>query len=307
MKNLFIFQIGNSNPDPWDDAVEMVNLDIKPGLGVTHNNNSVDYKNYVNFMQRLESRFIISPTADPDADFVLQKPYVPDSYSSPFRLKFDEIVEIMDKAPDIFIFATDLAKAGGNYKVAVENAAYYARNQETGDVTDLKTGEILYNPTLIPYFFCFKTPNYPLYYMVFNPNYVQVSGDIDGDYGEHRVAEISGHVGSISKALFSPRFSKNVREIGEHNVFVMGEEFTVEAFQGWFVKRNAPKFFKDIRPKVSTNFDYHWEGTKIVINSKNKDKGFLSLRWNSGTPMDMTFANSKNRFFREYVIDIIKD
>lgn len=306
MKKLFLFQIGNGNPDPWDDAVNIVNMTPKPGLGVIDNINPMVHESKINFMQKVDQRFIITPTQDPDADIVLRKPYSVDDYHTPFKLKLEYLASVMEGAPDIFLFATDLKKAKGDHNTAVENASFYMRNPENGNVTDIITGEVLDNPTLIPWFFCFKTKDFPLYYVIFNQHFVQVSGDVDGEYGDCKVFEITGHIGNLSKIIFQPRFSKNVREIGEHNLFLKGDEFTVEPFGAWFVKRHLSEFFKDVKIKVDTNFDYRWEQNKLVLNTNNKTKGFLSIRWNSGTVMDMAFKPSKNRFFKEYVIDVIE-
>jgi hypothetical protein len=305
MKRLFLFQIGNGNPDPWDDAINIVNMTPSPGLGMTNNNNAVDYDSVITFMQKIDKRFIITPTEDPDADLVLRKPYSVEDYHTPFKITLEYLANVMDGAPDIFMFATDLKKAEGDHNAAVENASFYMR-KDNGEITDIISGEVLDNPTMIPWFFCFKTKDFPLYYVVFNPHFVQVAGEIDGLYGDNQVFEISGHIGNVSKLLFQPKFSRNVREIGEHNLFVRGEKFTVEPFGAWFVKRHLPDFFKELKIKVDTNFDYHWEDDKIVLNTNNKTKGFLSIRWNSGTIMDMAFKPSKNRFFKEYVIDVIE-
>jgi hypothetical protein len=307
MKKLFLFQIGNGNPDPWDDAINIVNMSLDAGLGMINNNNADKYNSVINFMQKVDRKFIITPTDDPHADLVLRKPYSVDDYHTPFKITLDYLTKIMEGAPDVFMFATDLAKTNNDHNSAVENASFYMRNPENGEVTDIVTADVLKNPTMIPWFFCFKTKDFPLYYVVFNPNLVQVSGEIDGEYaGDNHVFEISGHIGNVSKLLFQPKFSRNVREIGEHNIFVKGNEFTVEPFGAWFVKRHLPEFFKEAKIKVDTNFDYRWEDNKIVLNTNDKVKGYLSIRWNSGTVMDMTFKPSKNRFFKEYVVDVIE-
>ena len=303
---LFLVQIGNGNPDPWDDAINIVNMKIAPGLDLINNNNASDYSSVITFMQKMDKRYIIAPTEDPEADLVLRKPYSVNDYHEPFKLTLDYIASVMEGSPDAALFATELDKAEGNHNAAVENASFYIRNPKTDEVTNIITMETLQNPTLIPWFFCFKTKDFPLYYIVFNPNFVQVSGEIDGDYGDNKLFEISGHIGNVSKLLFQPKFSRNVREVGETNLFVKGDEFTVKPFGGWFVKRHLGDFFSKVNVKVDTNFDYIWEGDEIVLNTNSKNKGFLSIRWNSGTVMDMTFKPSGNRFFKEYVIDVIE-
>ena len=85
-----------------------------------------------------------------------------------------------------------------------------------------------------------------------------------------------------------------------------GDEFTIEPFGTWFVKKHLPEFFKTAKVKISTNFDYQLDGNKIRVKTLNKEKGYISLRWNTGTVMDMSFHTSKNRFLQEFIVDVIR-
>jgi hypothetical protein len=141
---------------------------------------------------------------------------------------------------------------------------------------------------------------------VLNPHSVQCLINIEGNYNGNQVYTISNHLKNMNDVIFKPRLSKNARVIGNHNVVVRGDEFTIEPFGTWFVKRHLPDFFKDAKVKVDTNFDYTIKENKIVVSTLNKQKGYISLRWNTGTVMDMTFHASKNRFLQEYIIDVIQ-
>ena len=154
---------------------------------------------------------------------------------------------------------------------------------------------------------CYKAKELPLYYIILNPHSVQCIENIESSYGQqNHVFTISNHLKNLNEVVFKPRVSKNARIIGDNNIMVKGEEFTIEPFKSWFVTKHLPDFFKDVKIKVDTNFDYTMEGNKVIVNLLNKKKGYIGIRWNTGTIMDMTFTASKNRFFREYIVDVIE-
>ena len=142
--------------------------------------------------------------------------------------------------------------------------------------------------------------------MVLNPHSVQCVQNIEARYNSNHVFTVSNHLKNLNETIFKPRVSKNARIIGENNIMVRGDQFTIEPFKSWFVDRNIPGFFDSAKIKVDTNFNYTMEGNKIVVDTLNKQKGYIGIRWNTGTIMDMTFTASKNRFFREYIVDVIE-
>lgn len=305
MTKLFLIQTQMGHPDPWDDAINISNVSINPGLGITNNNNAEGYESVISFFQRVDNRFVISTTEDPDADLVLKKPYSVDSIHGGIKLKFDYIASVIEGTVDgIALYASPLNNIN-NHQDAVQNASFYMRRTD-GKVVNVVTAEVIENPNFIPWFFVFKTKDLPLYYIVMNPHAVQITGNFDGEYGDNKVYAISNHLKNLNDLIFKPKLSKNARQIGDHNIMVKGDSFTVEPFGTWFVKKHLEGFFDGVQIKVDTNFDFTVEGNKVRINTLNKKRGFLSIRWNTGTVMDMTFNASKNRFLKEYIIDVIE-
>lgn len=303
MKKVFLIQTDIGHPDPWDDAINMANVSINPGLG--NSNNAAGYDSRISFFQRVDNRFAVTKSNYDDADLVLRKPFSVNNPSTEVKLDLETIANIIDSTVDgITLYASIMENRPLSQQEVIANASYYMR--DGSEVLDLVSGQTLTNPTMIPWFFCFKTKDLPLYYIVMNPFAIQCIGQIDGTYGQNEVYTVSNHLKNMNDVIFKPKFSKNARVIGENNVFVRGEEFTIEPFGTWFVKEHLEDFFKDAKVKIDTNFDYRIDGNKIHVSVINKDKGYISLRWNTGTVMDMTFHTSKNRFFKEYVVDIIR-
>lgn len=303
MKRVFLIQTEIGHPDPWDDAINMANVNIKPSLGNT--NNAAEYSNRISFFQRVDNRFTISASPYDNADLILKKPFSIQDIKHEVLLNFNQIADIVDNTVDgIVLYASIMTDGSLSQEEIIAKSSFFMRKGT--EICDLVNGNTLHNPKMIPWFFCFKTKDLPLYYVVMNPYAIQCLGQIDGVYGSNHVYTVSNHLKNLNEVVFKPKFSKNARVIGENNVFVRGNSFTIEPFGSWFVKEHLSDFFTSAQIKIDTNFEYEIIDNKIHFNVINTNKGYISLRWNTGTVMDMTFHTSKNRFFKEYVIDIIQ-
>jgi hypothetical protein len=220
-------------------------------------------------------------------------------------INFDNIADLIDKSEHgVVMLGAVLGETMISQQDVIGKSSFYHR--KNGEVQDMINGEIVKDPRIIPWLFCYKTKDLPLYYMVLNPHSVQCISNIEGQYNGNHVYTISNHLKNLNEVIFKPALSKNARAIGEHNLVVTGDEFTIEPFGTWFVKKHLPDFFKTAKVKISTNFDYEIDGNKIRVKTLNKEKGYISLRWNTGTVMDMSFHTSKNRFLQEFIVDVIR-
>lgn len=309
IKRVFLIQTDMGHPDPWDDSLNLANVGVSPGLSGT--NNACEFQNNINFFQRVDNRFSITHSVYSEYNLVLKRPFSIHDKSTEIPINFDQIAELLDTyewsggkmTAKVIMMASQLSASGQLQEDTIANATYYYRDQER--IINTSTGEEVVNPTVVPWFFCYKTDDTPLYYMVLNPHSVQCIGDIEGNYNDNEVYTISNHLKNLNEVVFKPRFSRNARVIGDHNLMVRGSSFTVEPFGAWFIKEHLPEFFNNAKIKVDTNFEYSIEDGIVKINTLNKQKGYLIIRWNTATGMDLIFHTSKNRFFRDYVVDII--
>jgi hypothetical protein len=300
---VFLLQTEIGHPDPWDDSINMVNTSVNPGLGTS--NNPARYDNYISFFQRVDNRFSLSHSVYSESHIVLKRPFSIHDPDTEVPINFDNIAKLIDTTVDgVMMFGAILEDKPLTQQEVISSSSWYHRKDN--EVIDLISGETLNNPKIVPWMFCYKTKDLPLYYIVLNPHSVQCLVNIEGNYNGNQVYTISNHLKNMNDVIFKPRLSKNARVIGDHNVVVRGDEFTIEPFGTWFVKRHLPDFFKDAKVKIDTNFEYTIKENKVVVSTLNKQKGYISLRWNTGTVMDMTFHASKNRFLQEYIIDVIQ-
>jgi len=303
IRRVFLLQTEIGQPDPWDDSINMVNTAINPGLGTS--NNPSGYDNFISFFQRVDNRFSLSHSVYSESHIVLKRPFSTHDPETEVQINFDKVAELIDTTVDgIMMLGAVLEDKPLSQQEVIASSSWYHR--KGNEVVDLVSGETLNNPKIIPWMFCYKTKDLPLYYMVLNPHSVQCLINIEGNYNGNQIYTISNHLKNMNDVIFKPRLSKNARVMGDHNIVVRGDEFTIEPFGTWFVKRHLPDFFKEAKVKIDTNFDYTIKENKIVVNTLNKQRGYISLRWNTGTVMDMTFHASKNRFLQEYIVDVIQ-
>jgi hypothetical protein len=302
MNRVFLLQTDIGQPDPWDDSINMANTGINPGLGF--GNNPSAYENCISFFQRVDNRFAVSNSIYPEHHLILKRPFSVHDADTEVPLNFDDIAALMDKTLDgVALLGAVLDGETPDQKQVISSSSWYHRIGE--DIVNIETGEHIQNPKIIPWLFCYKTKDLPLYYIVLNPHSVQCIQSIDATYNMNKVFTVSNHLKNLNDVVFKPKVSRNARIVGDHNLVVKGEEFTIEPFGTWFVKRHLPDFFKGAKIKIDTNFDYKIVDNKIVVSTLNKQRGFISIRWNTGTVMDMTFHASKNRFLQEYIVDVI--
>jgi len=281
----------------------MSNTEVNPGLGTSSNPSA--YESMISFFQRADNRFSLSHSTYSEANLVLKRPFSMHDPKTEVMLNFDNIAELIDKSEHgVIMLGAVLGEHITSQQDVIGKSSFYHR--KNGDVQDMISGEILKDPRIIPWLFCYKTKDLPLYYMVLNPHSVQCISNIEGQYNGNYVYTISNHLKNLNEIIFKPALSKNARAIGEHNLVVTGDEFIIEPFGTWFVKKHLPKFFNSAKVKISTNFKYVLDGNKIRVNTLNKEKGYISLRWNTGTVMDMSFHTSKNRFLQEFIVDVIR-
>jgi hypothetical protein len=281
----------------------MSNTEVKPGLGTS--NNPTAYESMISFFQRADNRFSISNSFYPESHVVLKRPFSIHDPQTEVMINFDNIADLIDKSEHgVVMLGAVLGETMISQQDIIGKSSFYHR--KNGEVQDMISGEIVKDPRIIPWLFCYKTKDLPLYYMVLNPHSVQCISNIEGPYNGNYVYTISNHLRNLNEIIFKPSLSKNARAIGEHNLVVTGDEFTIEPFGTWFVKKHLPDFFKTAKVKISTNFDYELDGNKIRVKTLNKEKGYISLRWNTGTVMDMSFHTSKNRFLQEFIVDVIR-
>jgi hypothetical protein len=308
---LLIIQTGGNTSTPWDDAISVANTELLPSLGGV---NAGDCKHTVSFFQKVDTRFILS--RGKDSDFILDKPYSPENTSVlKFNLSdiYSKLDEIMDS--DSPKYAAGLYKSvlfGCLLEGTMSNADIVARSgfftrQADGKIYDI-TNNIVFDyerTTIIPWFFCYRTDDVPLYFLVINPSSIQIVSSLDGEYNEHDdVFVLDSHLKGINSLIFNPKISRNGHLIGDQ-IVVSGKTLSITPFDNWFAKK-YPDFFKDANIKCHSNFKFERVGNTFNFDLTG-NVGYIHLRWNAGTVMNSTFFNSGSVFSSDFIVHTIKE
>ena len=89
---------------------------------------------------------------------------------------------------------------GASQQNAISNATYFVRNQEK--ILDVVNNIEHDNPKIIPWLFCYKADEVPLYYIVINPYSVQCIEDIEATPVSLTYYSFSPMVGILSGFAF---------------------------------------------------------------------------------------------------------
>jgi hypothetical protein len=273
---------------------------------MTSSNNAEAWTSRISWFDKVDNNFRLAVCADGTADLILERPYNVNAPYTNVKIYLDDIVEYVDRTPaQVCMYGTVMTPEKTSQQEVIKTSTYYGRTDDSGKIYDMVTGEeVEANPILLPWFFVYRAKELPLYYIVLNPNNILLVGEVEGEIRDNKVFGITNHLRDMNSLLFKPNFSRNVKQIGQHNLAVSGDEFTIEVFSTWFVKRHIPDFFKEANVKVDTNFEFTQEGTKFKFNARDTKRGYVILRWNTGSTMDMSFYASGNRFYQDFVVDI---
>jgi hypothetical protein len=308
---LWIIQTGGNVSTPWDDAISGTNTQLTPGLGNRIGPSPCKYR--VSFFQKVDTRFILG--RGHDSDFMLDKPYSPGEMCV-LNFNLDDISSKLDP-----LMSRPTFPGGGLHKALlfgcilqgsmtnadiVKNSGFFSR-QSNGKIYDINNNVEIEdeNVNIIPWFFCHRAQDVPLYFIVVNTNSVQVISDLEGTYGENNtVIPIDEHNKGINNLIFNPKISRNGHLIGDQ-IVVGGDTLSITPFDNWFAER-YPEFFKDANIKCHSNFKFERVGN--TFNFELSDNvGYVHLRWDWLSEMHMTFLSSNSIFSKDFVVHKIKE
>ena len=194
-RRVFLIQTEMGHPDPWDDSLNMSNTEVNPGLGAS--NNPFAYESMISFFQRADNRFSISNSVYSEAHLVLKRPFSMHDPKTEVMLNFDNIADLIDKSEHgVVMLGAVLEDKIISQQDVIGKSSFYHR--KSGEVQDMISGEIVKDPRIIPWLFCYKTKDLPLYYMVLNPHSVQCISNIEGQYNGNYVYTISNHLKNLN-------------------------------------------------------------------------------------------------------------
>jgi hypothetical protein len=165
----------------------------------------------------------------------------------------------------------------------------------------------------IIWFVMVRAADVPIYFIVPNPDLIGVSPRIDDTKSDDvRYHLINQHFGTVGDTIFRPSFSNNVIPLTPDKI-VAGDKFHITPFEHGIFSWGYQEQFPKVNLKVHTNLNYQRDPNtnKITFEfNPGQDHGYLQIKWNSGTTMDLTQSspsldNIENKC--KITLDVYKD
>jgi hypothetical protein len=301
--NLYLFQKGDGVKSFWDDCISTAS--VVPSFPLNKFTKAVEYTQRYSLYDKISRKHVLfSSVDDPSYLKMIQPLDILGMTIMGFRLNdiktfMGKITHHWDKT---LVYASVMETANATQQSVASNAAFYGRS-EAGDIVNLVTDMVLpEGQILVPWFFAYKA-KYDLYYIIPNPENLNI-GDVEPASDEQNLVKVIGsHEGTFNDLFFKPSFSKNATVLNDNHIMVYDNELKITPFDNYNTK-SLEGFFKVDHVKCSTNFDYTRDDKGFYFNV-NKPNGYIILRYNTSTVMDVKLLRS-NRFFKEYAVTKIE-
>jgi len=312
MKPVVLFSCGNTTPMPWDDITNAWNKTFD-NHGWWYSMKDAD-SNLFHY-KRERSKLVFAKSKDQKKQFVIIKDFVGESNpafkdaSKDVDMKFimTWLNQNKNKSIGFGVPVKDI-KGSANPDV-LKSAIYYTRTDfPNGHVVDAKNGRDITSDEedvaeIITYFYAYRLIDQPIYFIIFNPEMISLSGNVEftGERAHYRV--IDQHAGSFSNLLLTPKMSKNAFPLDQAWYVVSGDKFTMDVGKLSSIT-NAYGIYAQNVKVISDLKVVHEKSNKYTVQfNKGQTHGFISLRLNTGTMLDYSLIGSKNRLIYNIRID----
>jgi hypothetical protein len=314
MKKTVLIQSTPHWPTAWGDSLQAWNVASIFSFPSTHIIR--DYRQQLGFWTK-NSFNIILDVDKQDANYIKLGHFFTQKNSSDMmtkRIDIRDAIAYLDNDPQVRTCALgtffDDSEVGSSQMNMISNARFFARAPHPviantpEKLEEYLDSKFFYldnpaeerNPTsgrvnCLCWFFMYKAVDLPIYYIIPNPDLLGIDSNIDQSSNDDiRYMGIDAHFGSVGDIIFRPGFSSNVKELSPTKI-VAGDKFHIVPFEkgvfGFAYNEVVPK----VSVKVHTNLNFvrDPETNKVTFEFKEgQDQGYVHLRWNSATIMDIT-------------------
>ena len=316
MKPVVLFSCGDTTPMPWDDITNAWNKTMD-NHGWWYSMKATDSSLF--HYKRERSKLVFAKSKDDKKQFVIIKEFVGENNpkfkdaSKEVDMKFIMTWLNQNKNKSIG-FGVPIKDIKENSSLDVLNSAiYYTRtNFPDGHVVDAKNGREITSDTeniasIITYFYAYKLIDQSIYFIIFNPEIISLSGNVEFTAERAHYRIIDQHAGAFSNLLLTPKMSKNAFPLDQNWYVVTGDSFTMDVGKlssvtnAYGIYAQGVKVMSDL--KVIKDSSSKSPNKYIVRFNENQTHGFISLRLNTGTIFDYSLIGSKNRLIYNIRID----
>lgn len=312
MKPVVLFSCGNTTPTPWDDISNAWNKDFD-NHGWWYS--MKDAKTYVYHYKRDRSKLVFAKSKEPNKQFVIIKEFIGENNPA-FKdinreIDINFIMTWLSQHENASIgFGVPLKAIQGKDRPDVlQSAIYYTRKPfPGGNIVDAKNGVAITSEEetkveMLTYFYAYRLKDQPVYFIIFNPEIMTLSGNIEFTAEDTHYRVIDQHAGSFANQLLTPKMSKNAFPLDTNWYVINGDSFTIDIGKlssitnAYGIYPQGVKIISDLKTEPITDNKYN------VMFHEGQTHGYISLRLNTGTMLDYSLIGSKNRLIYNIRID----
>lgn len=312
MKPVVLFSCGNTTPTPWDDINNAWNKDFdNHGYWYSMKDAASSVFNY----KRDQSKLVFAKAEDVKKQFVIIKEFIGQNnpafkdLNREIDMKFIMTWLNSNRNSSLGFGVPLKALKGENKPDVLQSCFYYTRdNFPSGHVINAKNNQAITTDEepiveMITYFYAYRLKDQPIYFIIFNPDMISLSDNVEftNDRAHYRI--IDQHAGPFANQLLTPKMSKNAFPLDQDWFVITGDSFEMDVGKFSSVT-NAYGIYAQNVKVISDLKVVHEKSNKYTVQfNKGQTHGFISLRLNTGTMFDYSLIGSKNRLIYNIRID----
>ena len=166
----------------------------------------------------------------------------------------------------------------------------------------------------MPWFFCFRLYDSPLYFIVVNIDLIDVPDNISSEENRFEPNYTTIHVmnnndgADFIKRIFTVEINNTTKndfgKIIDNNILIQGDILSLSLFTASAAAHS--EFFVNADIRCESNFEYERQGN--MFNFKLTDNiGYIQFDWNYNSSISKIFEISGNKFSKNFIVHNIRN
>jgi len=329
-KILYVINCGN-NKTPWYDMTDLMNQTIIK----VFNGNTQQYdftpsftetETIIGLFKKRKTGYVLTRGSNNSLSLVhaFAKEIV-----TPIEFNLDNLFSKIDSITDspdevltgvpfpflykTLLFGSPMHNSAMTQQDMVSGSTFFTRKID-GSLLDIEKNVVIDNNSgMMPWFFCFRLYDSPLYFMVVNIDLIDVPDDISSKENRFEPNHNTIHVmnnndgADFINRIFTVEINNttenNFGKIIDNQILIQGDNLSLSLFTGGDVH---PEFFVNADIRCQSNFEYERQGN--MFNFKLTDNiGYIQFDWNHNSSISKIFEVSGNKFSKNFVVHTIRN
>jgi hypothetical protein len=182
----------------------------------------------------------------------------------------------------------------------IHKSGYYARNLFTGKLENVKTQQEVNaeTPKLSIWYSVTKIQNAEIYYLVTNPNLLDMGNFNDGEHRDIIFQLLNSHDDTFFNELFSPSISGGVQV--NDTIIAHSNTIEIDTLGCSMLKRFIE--IPDIKLFIETDAEYSTNNNIITLNLPSTKYSYIKYKWHLGNSLDSPKMQRNETMLRSFII-----